>query len=216
VTRTTAPLRLAAALVAVTAVLVTVGCASSAPRAAEPTTSATATPTPVAPTPAVDVPVAPATPPPAREAVPPVRVAAASIGVDMPVEPVGVVEGGFMELPVDPAVAGWYRFGADAADTDGNVVISAHVDAPQYPIGPLSRLRELGAGQIVEVTDAAGATHRYTVESVTYYPKADLPVDDLFARSGSRSLVLITCGGAFDSSTGRYADNVVAIATPTP
>jgi len=26
--------------------------------------------------------------------------------------------------------------------------------------------------------------------------------------------VLITCGGDFDSRTGRYADNVVAIATP--
>ncbi|MFE5410200.1 class F sortase [Microbacterium sp. NPDC056569] len=185
----------------------------SPPRAAPsaPAPSATAS---ALPTPAVEVPVAAATPSAARRPVPPVRVVAASIDVDVPVVPVGVEDGGFMELPPDPAIGGWYRFGADPTASDGNVVISAHVDSPQYPIGPFSRLRDLPVGEVVEVTDAAGATHRYTVQSVTYYPKAELPVEELFARSGTRSLVLITCGGLFDSRTGRYADNVVAIATP--
>lgn len=189
-------------------------CGSSpgaAPSAPAPSATATAT---ARPTPAVEVPIAAATPSPTRRSVPPVRVVAASIDVDMPVVPVGVEAGGFMELPVDPAIGGWYRFGSDPAALDGNVVISAHIDAPQYPIGPLSRLRDLPAGEVVEVTDAAGDVRRYQVQSVTYYPKADLPVDELFARTGSRTLVLITCGGQFDSRTGRYADNVVAIATP--
>jgi len=189
-------------------------CGSSpgaAPSAPAPSATATAT---ARPTPAVEVPIAAATPSPTRRPVPPVRVVAASIDVDMPVVPVGVEAGGFMELPVDPAIGGWYRFGSDPVALDGNVVISAHIDAPQYPIGPLSRLRDLPAGEVVEVTDAAGDVRRYQVQSVTYYPKADLPVDELFARSGTRNLVLITCGGQFDSRTGRYADNVVAIATP--
>ncbi|MBW9110627.1 class F sortase [Microbacterium trichothecenolyticum] len=182
----------------------------AAPSAPAPSATATALPTP-----AVEVPIAAATPSPARRPVPPVRVVAAPIDVDMPVVPVGVETGGFMELPADPAIGGWYRFGADPAASDGNVVISAHVDSPEYPIGPFSRLRDLAVGEVVEVTDAAGDTRRYAVQSVTYYPKADLPVNDLFARSGARNLVLITCGGEFDSRTGRYADNVVAIATPT-
>ncbi|GAB3602200.1 hypothetical protein GCM10027411_04390 [Microbacterium aureliae] len=145
---------------------------------------------------------------------PPVRLAVPAISVDIPVTPVGVEEGGFMELNEDPAVGGWYRFGADPSSPDGNVVISAHVDAPDYPIGPLARLRELGGGDEVTVVDEAGTTHRYTVDSVTYYPKADLPVNDVFARSGTDKLILITCGGEFDSATGRYADNVVAVASP--
>lgn len=188
------------------------GCGSSpgaAPSAPAPSQTATALPTP-----AVEVPVAAATPSPPRRHVPPVRVVAASIDVDVPVVPVGVEAGGFMELPADPAIGGWYRFGADPAASDGNVVISAHVDSPEYPIGPFSRLRDLPVGDVVEVTDAAGDTRKYAVESVTYYPKAELPVDELFARSGTRRLVMITCGGQFDSRTGRYADNVVAIATP--
>ncbi|WP_239065624.1 class F sortase [Microbacterium hibisci] len=207
----------ARALTALAVVLVLAGCGSGQAESTSPSTAPTAaaTPTPL-PTPVVEVPVAAATPTPARTPVPPVRVVAASVGVDMPVVPVGVEEGGFMELPVDPAIAGWYRFGADPTSADGNTVISAHVDAPAHPIGPFSRLRDLAQGDTVDVTDAAAAAHRYSVESVTYYPKAVLPVDELFARAGARKLVLITCGGAFDSSTGRYADNVVAIATPIP
>ncbi|WES65120.1 sortase [Microbacter sp. GSS18] len=166
------------------------------------------------PTPVVDVPVTAATPAPARVSVPPVRLTIEAIGVDMPVEPVGVEPGGFMELPADPAVAGWYRFGSDPQSDDGNIVVSAHVDAPDRPIGPLSRLRDLSGGETITVADAEGVSHTYRVESVTYYPKQDLPVDGLFAREGSDSLVVITCGGDFDRTTGRYADNVVAVATP--
>lgn len=202
---------IAGALGALAVVLALAGCGS--PPVASPSVPA---PSPTAlPTPAVEVPVAAATPAPVRQAVPPVRVVAASIDVDVPVIEVGVEQGGFMELPPDPAIAGWYRFGSDPTSPDGNIVISAHVDSPDHPIGPFSRLRDLPAGEIVEVTDAAGAVHRYAVQSVTYYPKAELPVTDLFARSGTDALVLITCGGEFDPSSGRYADNVVAIATPT-
>ncbi|WP_461475618.1 class F sortase, partial [Microbacterium sp. HJ5] len=74
-------------------------------------------------------------------------------------------------------------------------MILAHVDAPEYPMGPLSRLRELAPGEVIEVTDASGGSHRYEFLTVTYYPKSDLPVADLFARSGTRDLVLTTCGG---------------------
>lgn len=49
---------------------------------------------------------------------------------------------------------------------------------------------------------------------VEILPKSALPVEDLFSRAGTDRLVLITCGGEFDRTTGRYADNVVAIATP--
>ncbi|MDN3494763.1 class F sortase [Planococcus sp. APC 4015] len=202
-----------AALAAAAIVLGTAGCGAS-PAAVTPPVPTESSPPPVPPTPAVDVPVTAATPAPARQPVPPVRVVAASIGVDMPVVPVGVEPEGFMELVEDPAIAGWYRFGSDSAASEGNVVISAHVDSPDYPIGPLSRLRDLSAGAEIEVTDAAGTAHRYAVASVTYYPKTELPVDALFARSGGRALVLITCGGEYDPAVGRYTDNVVAIATP--
>lgn len=172
-----------------------------------------ATPAP-APTPDYDVPVVQSTLPPVRAAVPPVRVQIGAAGIDIDVIPVGVEAGGFMELPENPAIAGWYRFGSDPWSPDGNTVISAHIDAPEYPIGPFAELRGLVPGSEVTVLGQDGAAAVYDVASVTYYPKQDLPTDEIFARMGTRSLVLITCGGAFDSSTGRYADNVVVVAAP--
>ncbi|WP_404434057.1 class F sortase [Microbacterium lacus] len=165
-----------------------------------------------APTPTIEISTAPAVLPAPAQSVPPVRMKMPDLGVDMPVTSVGVEQSGQMELPVDPAVAGWYRFGADAVSTEGNVVLAAHVDAPDYPIGPLSRLRDAGAGSTVVVEASDGTSVTYAIESVTYYEKSTLPTDQLFAREGAKTLVIITCGGPFDSSTGSYRDNVVAIA----
>lgn len=179
--------------------------------AGAPSPSSTPTPRPTA---SFDVPIVDGSLTPARAAVPPVRVQIGSAGIDMEVVPVGVEPGGFMELPPNPAIAGWYRFGPDPWSADGNTVISAHIDAPDYPIGPFAELRSLPADAEVSVTGADGSTAAYGVVSVTYYPKQELPTEAIFAREGTRTLVLITCGGAFDSSTGRYADNVVVVAEP--
>jgi hypothetical protein len=179
-----------------------------------PTTSPTPTPTAAA-TPTVDVPIVDGALQPSRAAVPPVRVQLAAVGVDMEVVPVGVESNGFMELPANPAIAGWYRFGPDPWSPDGNTVIAAHIDAPDYPIGPFAALRDAPAEAEVSVTAADGSKAAYSIVSVTYYPKQELPTDALFARAGTRALVLITCGGEFDETTGHYDDNVVLVATPT-
>jgi len=215
---TSAGRAIAAAFGAVAIALALTACGGGA---AAPTTeptaspSATATPAP-APTPVRDVPIAPATAAPAQAVVPPVSVSVPSAGVEVPVVPVAVDSGGFMELPVDPAVAGWYRYGSGPSSPEGNTVISAHVDAPDYPIGPFSRLRDLAAGDVVQVTDGAGATHAYSVTDVVYHRKTELPVAELFSRTGAPALVLITCGGEYDPSVGRYEENVVVTATPVP
>ena len=175
--------------------------------------SASPTPSPV-PTSTVDVPIVDGALQPARASLPPVRVRIDAAGVDMEVVPVGVESSGFMELPPDPAIAGWYRFGPDPWSPDGNTVIAAHIDAPDYPIGPFANLRDLPADAQITVTAADGSTAAYGVDTVTYYPKQELPTEALFAREGTRALVLITCGGNFDETTGHYDDNVVVVATP--
>ncbi|MDE0546647.1 class F sortase [Microbacterium sp. C7(2022)] len=174
-----------------------------------PTPTVTAAP---ARTPAVEVPVTSSAPREVEPRVAPTNLLISDISVDMPVVPVGVDGGSQMELPVDPAIAGWYRFGPDANADEGHMVLSAHVDAPNYPIGPLAGLRDLDPGASIVVEDESGAQREYRVASVTYYPKTDLPVDELFDREGEHALVVITCGGPFDSSTGRYRDNVVVVA----
>ncbi|CAI9386498.1 hypothetical protein MICABA_00430 [Microbacterium sp. T2.11-28] len=206
----------AAVWAVVTASLLT-ACSPSAPgdgmaegeRATPPATAAPA------PTAVVDVPVTKATPPPVAAPDPePVRIAIPAIDATLPVDPVGVQRDGSMEIPENPAVAGWYRYGPVPGAPEGSAVVAAHVDSRVRGIGPLARLRELEAGDEITVRDAEGETSRFVVATVDYIPRAKLPVDEFFARTGEPALVIITCGGSFDEATRSYSDNVVAVAHP--
>jgi hypothetical protein len=46
------------------------------------------------------------------------------------------------------------------------------------------------------------------------YVKADGLPPELFSAGGAPRLVLITCGGPFDPTTGSYLDNIVVFAAP--
>ncbi|WP_203675996.1 class F sortase, partial [Cellulomonas phragmiteti] len=175
-----------------------------------------ASPTPPPPGPAVpDVPVVDASlgSQPA-DAPAPVRVVVADLGIDMPIDPVGVENDGTMEIPEDAGRAGWYRFGPAPATPEGATVVAAHVDSWTTGVGPFSRLRDVAPGARVEVTTEDGVVHAYVVREVTQVPKDDAPVEQWFDRSGAPRIVLVTCGGAFDREVGHYADNVAVTADP--
>ncbi len=202
-----APIAAAALLLA----LCLAGCGTPAPPA-DAVASASPISTTPAPTPSVHVPTVSTSLGAAAPVVAPVDVRIDAIGIDVPIIPVGVEGDGFMQLPPDPAVAGWYRYGPTPASGAGNTVIAAHIDSPSYGIGPFASLRDVPAGAEVTVSSEDGSTTRYATESVTYYVKAELPTEQLFARDGTPTLVLITCGGEFDASIGHYRDNVVLVA----
>jgi LPXTG-site transpeptidase (sortase) family protein len=127
-----------------------------------------------------------------------------------PIVPVGTEPDGEMEIPGVTEV-GWYRHGPRPGD-GGSAVLAAHI-AYDGVEGVFRHLDDLGAGDEVVVVFADGATRRFTVDAVARYPKSELP-DDVFARRGDARLMLITCGGEFDTATGHYEDNVVAHARP--
>ena len=188
--------------------------AACAPTAGEDASSVPSSPAPPAPTAEISVPSAPATleaPQPAPPS--PVQLVIGDLAVDMPVTPVGVTSDGSMEVPDDPFVAGWYRFGAAPGSAEGATVIAAHVDSVDDGLGPLAWLRDAQAGTSIQVVTGDGTVTTYSVQTVQYIPRAQLPVGELFARTGPRSLVLITCGGEFDAATSSYSDNVVLIAS---
>ena len=171
----------------------------------------------------------PAPPPPAaaaptvttRDAAPtvvpqrpaPVRLAVPALGVDAPVEPVGVRDDGQMDLPDDVDRLGWYRFGP-VPGAEGSAVLAGHVDDADQGLGALAPLRDAEPGAQVGVTDAAGTATRWRVVSREVIGKQALPVDRLFARTGEPRLVLVTCGGPFLPDVGGYRDNVVVVAEP--
>ncbi len=117
-----------------------------------------------------------------------------------------------MEIP-GAIEAGWYRFGPKPGASVGSAVIAGHVDHRKTP-GVFIELRRLDIGAEVSVTDATGKLHRYVVIERYQVNKHELPVKELFRRTGEPVLTLITCGGEFDRKARSYDDNIVITAVP--
>lgn len=142
---------------------------------------------------------------------PPTTVKIGSIGVEASIVGVGLVPGtNSLEIP-DIEHVGWYRLGPSPGQA-GSSVLVGHVDGQGRP-GVFWRLGRLTPGDIITVSYEGAVTRNFRVMGRQQVPKAALPAD-LFSRAGPPRLVLITCGGAFDTTTRHYADNVVIVATP--
>lgn len=201
--------------------LLTVGCGPAAGTRSPDATSVTAeTPSPAATTSAPSDRAA-ATPPAnveaaGHDAVPegaPVRVVIPAIGVDASLVGVGLADDGSMEVP-DFGIAGWYTEGPRPGHPGPSVVV-AHVDSRAGP-DVFHRLRELTSGDRIHVVYDGGDRVTFLVASSTQAPKDSLPVDDIWPLTRRRMLTLVTCGGAFDRSSGHYLDNVIVYTTPAP
>ena len=216
-TARTAVLLVAAALL--TGLLASCTSPAGPPEPAEGTPTTTPAPT-SAPSPTRTVPDVPVTSAdlssvPVPVVVPPVDLTIASLGIRLPVDPVGVEDDGQMEIPPLAERAGWYRFGAAPGDPDGTSVIAAHVDSvASAGVGPFARLAEVGIGDEVAVERADGQVVRYAVTDVTRVAKPEVAWSDVFDRGGPARLVLVTCGGTFQQQARSYTDNVIVTAEP--
>jgi sortase (surface protein transpeptidase) len=202
--------RVAAGLVSLTLALVLGACGEAPARPeASPTTAPPATAAPTTTTVA-----APSTTRPARARTPspPVRVEIPTIGVSSRLIRLGLNADGTMEVPRDYGRAGWFTGGAMPGQ-DGPAVISGHVDSKSGP-AVFYRLRELRPGDTIRVRRADGGWLAFEVTGSARYAKAAFPTDAVFGPVTGPVLRLITCGGAFDRSSGHYLDNVVVTARP--
>lgn len=118
-----------------------------------------------------------------------------------------------MSVPSNPAVAGWYRFGAGPSDPAGATVLAAHVNSASGP-GPLSRLAALHAGERMHLRLSDGSTRDYEVTDVRRYPKTSIDLASLFSTTGPARLHVVSCGGSWDPAARSFTDNVVAVAVP--
>lgn len=142
------------------------------------------------------------------------RIELPTLGVDTDVVPVGVDSEGLMEIPEDVATVGWYRFGPVPGAAAGSAVLSGHVDDYRQGQGVFARIGDLGPGDVVRVVDETGVSREFTVLSREEWSKGEVPLDRLFDRGGGSRLVLITCGGSFNSSSLGYDDNIAITAVP--
>jgi Sortase domain len=144
----------------------------------------------------------------------PVRLLIPAIGVNAPVLPTGVQAGGSLAIPPDPSDVGWWEGGGFPGEPTGAVILVGHINSAVLGPGALLRLQDVRPGNAVTVI-TAGQTLRYQVVALRAYAKANLPVAAVFGQQVAARLVIVSCGGLFDATTGHYLDNVVAYAVPS-
>ena len=147
---------------------------------------------------------------PVLPAAEPLRVSIPRLHVGSRLVRLGVDDHGAMQVPLDPATAGWYRLGPTPGEL-GPAVIAGHVTWNQAA-GVFFRLSELRGGDSVEVARDDDRVAVFEVTHVARYEKSKFPTRVVFGDVDHAGLRLITCGGEFDSSSHRYRDNVVAFA----
>src|SRR4051794_15573212 len=141
---------------------------------------------------------------------PPVAIRIDAAGVYSPVETNEIVDGE-LAAPSGPWVVAWYLQSARPGES-GNVVMSGHVD--YWNIGPavFAGLGTLEEGEVIEVTDAAGAAYDYAIAWVRAYPVDALTptqLREIVGPTAEPSLTLITCSGDFDRDRGEYLMRLV-------
>lgn len=161
---------------------------------------------------------------PARPAAPPAapliptRIRIPRLGVDSSVVPVVVDGAGALGVPRDPRVIGWWADGAKPGARSGTAILDGHVNYAGVE-GALAHLDRLRPGDAVIVDGTAAgkpARQRFLVTGTRTYAKHDLPSREVFDQGGIGRLVLVTCGGVFDRSSGNYASNILTYALPDP
>lgn len=137
----------------------------------------------------------------------PVSVQAAAIGVDEPdLLRLGVAADGSAEVPVDYDRVGRFDHGPTARP--GPTVLLGHVDSRSGP-AVFHRLRNLRAGDVVEVGLSDGTTARYAVRRTEQVAKDRFPTFAVFGATREDVLRLVTCTGEFDRGARSYTDNLV-------
>jgi hypothetical protein len=136
----------------------------------------------------------------------------ARLGVHALVTHVRAVQG-VMQIPLNPRTLGWWSDGSAPGDETGTVVVVGHVDYAGTA-GAFAVLPSAKPGDTLTIDEPGTHDHRCRVDAVRTYPKSGGLPQGLFSARGPARLVLITCGGPFDTASGNYEDNIVVYATP--
>ncbi len=139
---------------------------------------------------------------------PVVRIEVPGVSIDAPVVSLGVLDGGIMEAPHTPTDVGWYRFSAQPGTT-GNAVFAGHVDYANYGPAVFYRLRELKAGDVIQVSLEDGSRIAYAVVSADIYDAATAPVQEIVGPTTNQTITLITCTGVFNRNALDYDKRLV-------
>ncbi|GAC1376702.1 MAG: hypothetical protein NVSMB44_45600 [Ktedonobacteraceae bacterium] len=133
-----------------------------------------------------------------------------AIGVDAPIETVGLDPMGRMGVPTRNQWngVGWYQNGTSPG-APGSSVIDGHLDTTTGAPAVFWRLNALHIGDLVTVQDSSGRKAQFRVFKTQSYSADSAPLDQIFSRNDGTYLNLITCAGSWDYSHNQFQQRLV-------
>ncbi len=143
----------------------------------------------------------------------PVSLRVPGVGISTNLITLGTEADGTLETPDAYDVAGWYKYSPTPGQTGPSIIVG-HVDNYKGP-AIFYRLKELKAGDNIEVTRADGSIVKFKVDGVQQFQQDNFPTEQVYGNTKYAGLRLITCGGQFNRATGEYLANTVVFASKT-
>jgi hypothetical protein len=149
-------------------------------------------------------------------------------GVTADISADSLLPNGELFVPEDPRKVSWSREDAAPGAPQGTAILTAHIDYAGVT-GAFSDLAEyahnhVGKNFTVLLADGRQLTYRitggaeYNKDQLAAHPELRQQLYDQTSAfgpaPGTGRLLLVSCGGAFDNSTGNYEDNVFLFAMP--
>lgn len=135
------------------------------------------------------------------------------LGVLARVLQVGTTSSGALATPTNVFDAAWYKNSAKPGQP-GATLIDGHVSS-WTTNGVFYDIKNLAAGDTIQIEKGDGTILDYTVVQTTAYPAAAVDMKALQQpiTAGKSGLNLITCGGKYDSKAGEFTHRIAVFAT---
>ncbi len=141
----------------------------------------------------------------------PMRLSIPALGIDAPVESVGLTPDGAMIAPQGPEGVTWFHGGA-VPGKPGTAVIAGHSGWKDDAPAVFDDLYALRKGDKIFIENQKGLIAAFVVRRIRSYGK-DENVPAVFASGdGLPHLNLITCAGSWDSVAGSHSRRLVIFA----
>lgn len=121
-----------------------------------------------------------------------------AIGVDAPLEAVGVLPTGVMAVPVQNpwTGVGWYHNGPFPGEK-GSAVVDGHLDRPGGAPAVFWRIHSLHVGDVIIVSHPGRKTLTFRVTEMQFYTPQQAPLARIFRNTSGTFLNLVTCAGTW-------------------
>jgi LPXTG-site transpeptidase (sortase) family protein len=133
-----------------------------------------------------------------------------AIGLDAPIEPVGLLPNGALNVPQKNqwTDVGWYKDGPVPGQS-GSAIIDGHLDRPGGAPAVFWNLQQLQRGDMVMVVGAQGQTLQFQVVQLQSYQPDVAPLEKIYGNTSGTYLNLITCAGPWLPSQHQTAERLV-------